>query len=292
MNLDSRVNATTKVVGLMGWPLSHTLSPTLHNTAFTALKLNWIYLSLPIAPEHVKDAMRSLRAFNFVGSNVTVPHKQAIMRYLDEIDRVAQVIGAVNTVVLRDGRFYGYNTDCYGFLQSLLEANFNPAEKRCLILGAGGAARAVVYSLADAGAKHIAVYNRTVEKAAFLVEDLKSDFANVSFDVQSLTAESLQVANNHFDLVVNTTSVGMSPHPDACPWPEEVPLPAGATICDLVYNPLQTKFMQQAKAVGLPIIDGVSMLVHQGAKSFEIWTGQKPPTDLMRQAVLAGLETK
>lgn len=288
MTQKTHINGATQMVGLLGWPVSHSLSPKMHNRAFSALKLNWAYIPLPIAPENIKDATRSLRAFNFVGANVTVPHKQAIMRYMDELDPAAQAIGAVNTVAWQDGRFRGYNTDCYGFLESLRERDFDPAGKRCLVLGAGGAARAVVYSLASAGATQITVCNRTVERAAFLVDDLKLDFEAVQFASYSLSQEALRQADGEADLVVNTTSVGMHPHVDASPWPKGVELPP-AVICDLVYNPPQTKFLQQADEMGLKTIDGVGMLVHQGAKAFEIWTGHAPPTEVMRQAVLSGL---
>lgn len=288
----SNITGATKVVGILGWPVGHTLSPAMHNSAFAALNLNWIYVPLPIAPDQIKDAVRSLRAFNFMGANVTVPHKQAIMRYLDEIDPVARNIGAVNTIAIdQNGKTHGYNTDSDGFLQSLLEADFNPQGARCLVLGAGGAARAVVYSLASAGAEAIAVYNRTVERAAFLAEDLKAPFSAVTFSFETLSPESLRQANHQFDLVVNTTLLGMTPHTCSTPWPADIPLP-NAAICDLVYNPLKTCFLRQAEEAGLRTIDGLGMLIHQGARSFEIWTGQRPPTDLTRRAVLAELQNR
>jgi shikimate dehydrogenase len=258
------------------------------NTAFADLSLNWIYIPLPTAPEQVMNAVRGLQTFNFVGANVTMPHKQAIMRYMDEIDPVARQVGAVNTIALKDGKIWGYNTDCYGFLESLTEAGFEPKGTRCLILGAGGAARTVVFSLANVGARSIAVYNRTVERAAFLVDDLKSTFTNIAFSFESLSPDSLNVVNDNFDLVVNTTSLGMIPEVETTPWPVDIPLPK-AVICELVYEPLETRFLWQAEAAGLKTIDGVGMLVHQRAKAFEIWTGQTPSIEVMREAVLAEL---
>lgn len=283
-----KINGATKIVGLFGWPVSHSLSPAMHNAAFAALGLNWVYIPLPLAPERISRAVSSLQTLNFMGANVTIPHKQAVMRYLDHIDPGAQAIGAVNTVVIRADGVYGYNTDEFGFLQSLLEADFDPRGARCLILGAGGAARATAFSLANAGASEIAVYNRTVERAAFLVDDLHSMFNETRFSYESLTTQSLGAANHFFDLVVNTTSVGMVPNAEMTPWPEDIPLPK-AVICDLVYNPPTTRFLQQAEAAGLKIIDGIGMLVHQGARAFEFWTGQGPPTDLMRQVVVERL---
>lgn len=287
----TNVNGTTRVVGIFGWPVGHTLSPIMHNTAFAALNLNWVYVPLPIKPERIKNAVLSLKTFNLIGANITVPHKQAIMRYLDYIDPSAQNIGAVNTIAVKDGKICGYNTDSDGFLQSLREADFDPKGARCLVLGAGGAARAVVYSLANAGADKISVYNRTVERAAFLAEDLKTTFADTEFSFELLSPKMLRAADGNFDLVVNTTSLGMTPNPDSTPWPDDIPLP-DAAIYDLVYNPLQTRLLQRAEEAGLKTIDGLGMLIHQGAKSFEIWTGQRPPTDITRQAVLQELQNR
>ena len=283
-----KINGSTQVVGLFGWPISHTFSPAMHNAAFEALNLNWVYIPLPLAPEQISNAIPSLNTLNFVGANVTIPHKQAIMRYLDHIDTSARDIGAVNTIVLRDEGVSGHNTDEYGFLQSLLEAGFDPKGARCLILGAGGAARATVFSLANVGATEITICNRTVERAAFLVDDLHNRFDNIHFSYETLAPQSLERVDGQIDLVVNTTSVGMTPRIEASPWPEDVSLPQ-AVICDLVYNPPQTRFLRQAEAAGLKTIDGIGMLVHQGARSFEIWTDHSPPTDLMRQMVIDGL---
>jgi len=286
-----KIDGTTKVVGLFGWPVGHSLSPAMHNAAFAALNLNWIYIPLPLAPDQISNAVPSLRALNFVGANVTIPHKQAVMRYLDHIDEGALAIGAVNTIALKADGAHGYNTDEYGFLESLLEMDFDPKGMRCLILGAGGAARATVFSLANAGASAIIVCNRTVERAAFLVDDLQSSFDNIAFTYENLSPDTLEAINGHIDLVVNTTSVGMKPAADTTPWPLDIPLPE-AVICDLVYNPPETRFLQQAETAGLKTIDGIGMLVHQGAKAFEIWTGQMPPADLMRQMVVEGLQNR
>ena len=282
------INGETKIVGLLGWTVKHSLNPIMQNAAFQHLKLNWAYIPLPTAPESIKNGVRSLQTFNFIGANVIAPHQQAIMRYLDEISPLAQSIGVVNTIVIRDGIVYGYNTERYGFLQTLADSQFNLEGSRCLVLGAGGAARSVVFSLASSGAKTISVYNRTIEHAAFLVDDLQSTFSHVQFSFNPLTAKRLIDIKDTVDLIVNTTPLGMSPDVDSSPWPEDISL-GKAMVCDLVYNPLQTRFLRQAQAEGLKTIDGVGMVVHQGAKAYEIWTGQSPPTDLMRMAVLAKL---
>ncbi len=285
------ITGKTKIVGILGYPVGHTLSPIMHNTAFQTAGLDWKYIPLPVTPEKINDAACALRTFNFMGANVTVPHKQAIMRQMDELDISAREIGAVNTIALKNNRLIGYNTDADGFLQSLLTANFNPKGTRVLVLGAGGAARAVLFALANAGAKEIAVYNRTVERAAFLVDDLSTDFTGTRFSCELLSPQILHAANNHFDLVVNTTSLGMSPHTETSPWAADIPLPENALICDLVYNPLKTQFLRQAENAGLPTVDGVGMLIHQGAKAFKIWTGEDAPIEAMRQAVLEKLKT-
>lgn len=286
------ITGTSKLVGLIGWPVKHSLSPSMHNAAFIALNLNWAYVPLPVQPNQIESALRGLAALNFVGVNVTVPHKQAVMRYMDGLNDAARIIGAVNTVHLKDGKFFGYNTDATGFLNSLLEVGCNPKGSRVAVLGAGGAARAVVYALATAGAQTVTVFNRTAERAAFLVEDLAETFEEGHLKFAPLTNEALAALDDHVDLVINTTSVGMSPDVESCPWPSEVSIPNRAAFYDLVYNPLETTFLARAKAAGNPTIDGLGMLVHQGAAAFKVWTDRHPPVEAMRAACLAGLTNK
>lgn len=285
----NKINGTTNIVGLLGWPVKHTFSPLMHNAAFAALDLNWAYIPLPIVPEQIKKAVPSLQAFNFKGANVTIPHKQTIIPYLDKVDHLAKLIGAVNTIVIKKQVAYGYNTDSYGFLKSLTDANFDAKGSRCLILGAGGAARAIAFSLADARADTIAIYNRTKSRASLLVNELENIFSTIKFSSQFLSPQVLKLSQTQFDLVINTTSMGMFPDLEATPWPLDIALPQ-AVICDLVYNPIKTQFLKQAETVGLKTIDGLGMLIHQGAKAFEIWTDQTPPTDLMRQIILKEME--
>ncbi|MFQ5614635.1 MAG: shikimate dehydrogenase [Anaerolineae bacterium] len=285
----TKIRGTSRLVGLIGWPVEHSLSPAMHNAAFTAQHLDWAYVPLPVLPEDLARALDGLKALNFVGVNVTIPHKQAVMRYLHQISDVAQSIGAVNTIVIKDGNLYGYNTDRVGFLESLREEEFEPAGKRCIILGAGGAARAVAFALANEGAESIFILNRTVERAEFLVEDLVSHYANVRFASQKLARETLLPLNDGVDLIVNTTSLGMQPQVNRSPWPDDLPIPPQATVCDLVYNPVNTRFLQQAAAAGARTIDGVGMLVHQGATAYRFWTGRAAPVEAMRRAVLDNL---
>lgn len=283
------ITATSSLVGLMGWPVEHSLSPTMHNAAFATLDLDWAYIPLPVRPERLEQALHGLEALNLVGVNVTVPHKQAVMRYMHELSEAARLTGAVNTVCIEGGKFFGYNTDAIGFLNSLDDADYWPEGKRVAVLGAGGAARAVVYALARAGADSVIVLNRTAERAAFLVDDLADAFPDSTLSFRALTPEALAALDSGVDLMVNTTSVGMYPDVDTSPWPEEVPIPEKTIFYDLVYNPLETVFLRRARQAGMPAIDGVGMLVHQGAFAFEKWTGHQAPLDVMREACLAKL---
>ncbi|OGO40796.1 MAG: shikimate dehydrogenase [Chloroflexi bacterium RBG_16_57_9] len=272
-------------MGIMGWPIEHSLSPAMHNAAFAALGLDWVYVPLPVAPDQVREAVQGLRALGFVGASVTIPHKQAVMPWLDEMSAAARAIGAVNTLVVRDGRLLGENTDWLGFLASLREAGVEPAGRRALVLGAGGAARAVVYALASVGAK-VVVVNRTHARAEKLVEELSQipGVKALAGRLHPLAAEGL--VPGELDLVVNTTSVGMWPRADESPWPEGVPLPAAAVVCDLVYNPLETQLLKSARSSGCRVIDGLGMLVHQGAAAFELWTGVEAPVKVMREELM------
>jgi shikimate dehydrogenase len=277
------INGQTKLVGLLGYPVKHSLSPTMHNGAFAALNLNWCYVPLPVPPERLGEAVAGLRALSFVGANVTVPHKQAVMSYLDHVAPEAQAIGAVNTIVVREGRGIGHNTDWQGFLTALNEGGFDPQGKWAVVLGAGGAARAVVYALAQAGAQ-VTVLNRTPARAQVLVQDFTPLFPSTSLFALPLTSQTLgeQVAKAH--LLVNTTLVGMWPEADKSIWPEDLAFPGRLTVFDLVYNPRQTKLLRQAQKSGAKAIGGLGMLVHQGAAAFELWTGEKAPVETMYEA--------
>ncbi|MDM8519734.1 shikimate dehydrogenase [Anaerolineales bacterium HSG6] len=283
------VRGTTSLVGLLGWPVSHSLSPNMHNAAFKQLGLDWAYVPFPVRPTDLPKALKGLMALNVKGVNVTVPHKQAVMRYMDEVSKAAQTIGAVNTIYLKEGKFVGYNTDSTGFLNSLIEAECHPKGLRVAVLGAGGAARAVVFALTWAEVDSVVVLNRTAERAAFLIDDLIDTFPGSTLHFAPLTESSVVALKDSFDLVINTTSVGMYPHVDDCLWPKNIPMPSTAAYCDLVYNPLETVFLARAKMAGAKTIDGLGMLIHQGAAALELWTGKTAPADVMRQACLAGL---
>jgi len=284
-----KISGTTSLVGLLGWPVEHSLSPIMHNAAFAELGLDWVYVPLSVHPEQVKQAIKGLPALNFKGVNVTVPHKQAVMRYMDELSKAAQTIGAVNTIHLHEDQYIGYNTDSTGFLNSLIEVDCHPKGMRVAVLGAGGAARAVVFALAWAEVDLVVVLNRTAERAAFLIDDLIDVFPGSTLHFAPLTDSSVVALKDSFDLVINTTSVGMYPNIDSCPWPDSIPMPKQAVYCDLVYNPLETKFLKRARDIGAKTIDGLGMLIHQGAAAFTQWTGEEAPIEIMRQACLKEL---
>ena len=276
-------------VGLIGWPVEHSLSPAMHNAAFKALGLGWQYELLPIPPGQLDAALADLRAGRFRGVNVTVPHKSAVMAFLDEIDDTAQRIGAVNTIMVQGKRWIGHNTDAAGFVRALREAGLEPFGRRALLLGAGGAARAVAYALAQAGCA-VAINNRTKMRAAELVHDLQGLGLNspVVWVPDKAALEELDLAC--FDLLVNATAAGMWPNGEDTPWPGGLAMPSHWTVFDLVYNPLETSLLRQARQAGANTIDGLGMLVWQGALAFALWTGHEPPADLMRVAALESLE--
>ncbi|RMF02424.1 MAG: shikimate dehydrogenase, partial [Chloroflexi bacterium] len=193
------ISGKTALVGVMGWPVNHSLSPAMQNAAFAACGLDFAYVPLPVEPSNVHSAMQGLLALGFVGTNVTVPHKQAVIRYIDHLSDAAQITGAVNTIHIQDGKFYGFNTDAVGFLNALLEANCQPKGMRVLVLGAGGAARAVVFALCRAEAAEVTVFNRTAERAAFLVDDLAEAFPDSRLHFAKLTPESLHGLDGSVD---------------------------------------------------------------------------------------------
>lgn len=277
------VSGTTTLVGIIGDPVGHSLSPLMHNAAFRSLGMDWLYVPLPVKRQNVSEALKGLFALGFRGANVTVPHKETAMPFLHELSDDAARIAAVNTVVIQpDGRLVGDNTDWRGFLNDLQDARFDPAGCEALILGSGGSARAVGYGLARSGAR-ITISSRNSSATEILAHDLAR-----LFPVHAPVARSmdwLAVPGVKVDLIVNTTPLGMSPNSQASPWPEELNLPACKLVYDLVYNPPVTRLMELARNQGVETLNGLGMLVHQAAIAFEIWTGATAPIEIMKQAV-------
>ena len=295
MPLANAINGRTKLVGVMGWPVEHSLSPQMHNAALAALGLNHCYVPLAVAPERLRDAVAGLRALDFVGCNVTVPHKQAVREYMQEISEEAQAVGAVNTLVRRGDGWAGYNSDVPGFLATLANTRFAPTTateegfecrgKRTLILGAGGAARGIIYALARSGAT-VVIVNRTPSRAEALAREMSLLFPGAALEALPLTPAALKKEAETAHLLVNTTTVGMWPETAHSLWPDELAYPPHLTLFDLIYNPLRTRLIAQAEAAGARTISGLKMLVYQGAFSFRWWFGVMPPVDVMYQVCL------
>ena len=265
-------------VGIIGWPIEHSLSPAMQNAAFAALGMaDWHYDKMAIPPDIVGLSLRELRDHGYVGINVTVPHKETVLRYI-KADERAQLIGAANTIDFRSN--IATNTDVIGIMDDLAAHGIDVEDRNVIVLGAGGAARAAVYGLAEAGA-NLAIVNRTLEKAERLIHELH-------VDAMPMTLE--KAAREKVYLIVNCTSVGMHPHTEASPWDEDVPLPRGVTLYDMVYRPAETKLMRQVEAVGGRAIGGLGMLVRQGVAAFTIWTGKEAPVDVMFAALREALE--
>ncbi len=279
------IRGTTRIVGVLGYPVAHSASPPMHNAAFAQLGLDWAYIPLAVAPETIGDALRGVRAFHMAGVNVTVPLKELVAPFLDELTPRAKLLGAVNTVVNRDGKLFGDSTDGPGFIAALAHANLAVGPTtRAVVLGAGGSARAVVYALAELGA-HVTLANRTPERAqavqGLVAPHVKGAVALCAMDEAAL-ADALQTA----DVLVNTTSVGMHPKPDEMPPVPAHALRPGLLVSDLIYKPGETRLLLLAGQNGCQTQNGIEMLVRQGALAFSQWTGiAEPPLDVMRRAV-------
>ena len=277
----------TSRVGIIGYPLGHSISPAFQQAAFDELGIDTRYETWATPADELAARVESLRADDVLGANVTVPHKQAVMPLLDEILPVAESIGAVNTIINREGFLIGANTDAAGFTRSLEEeARFSAARKRALIVGAGGAARAVAFGLAWEGVSEMVIVNRTPERAVELASDVSEATAA---ETQGGGLDGIS-GSDGVDLIVNCTSIGMAGGPD----PNGVPpikdlLGRGVLVCDLVYNPQETPLLALARERGARVLGGIGMLVYQGAASFEFWTNREPPEDIMYAAALKAL---
>jgi shikimate dehydrogenase len=271
-----------RMAGLIGDPVAHSLSPVMHNAAFAALGIDATYELWPTPLAELADRVASLRGRNMLGANVTVPHKEAVVPLVDEVSPTASRIGAVNTVIPRDGRLVGDNTDAYGFAKSLEEEVGGGTIGRAVVVGAGGASRAVLVALQEAGAAELLLANRTVGKAEALAREFGSDGLPA---IEPIGLDLLPAAAREAQVLVNATAVGW--HGDEVPFEEGVLdlLTPEAIVVDLTYR--STALLRAASARGLRVMDGLPMLVHQGARSFELWTGQAAPLDEMFQAVRA-----
>jgi shikimate dehydrogenase len=277
------ISGKTKVCGVIGDPIEHTLSPIMHNAAFNSLNLDYVFLAFKVKHAEVENAVNGIRALNIRGLNVTMPHKTPVLKFLDRTDLSAQIINSVNTILNRDNKLFGFNTDGVGALKALRENGVELKGRKVLLLGAGGAARAIAYTMAKE-ADELAVLNRSLKPAQELAKLLEKT-ANKKIVSGSLSPKEIEQNLQDSDVLINATSVGMKPKSEESPVASKLLRP-NLAVMDIVYNPIETKLAKEAKAAGAKVVSGVEMLIYQGAASFEIWTGKSAPVDVMRQAAL------
>lgn len=285
----TQITSATRLYALIGDPVEHSLSPLMHNAAFQHLGLNSVYLCLQVKSTTLGRAVEGIKSLGIPGFNVTIPHKVSMMKYLDGVDSLAKDIGAVNTVANKDGRLIGYNTDGLGALIALKDEDVGLKGKKVVLLGAGGASRAMSFCMTPI-AESLVVLNRTEDKAVELASILQRRF-NKKVLGGKLSCETLSRELPDADILINSTSVGMYPKVEESLIDEGL-LHSRMVVFDIVYSPLETRLLREAKKVGAKTVDGLSMLVHQGALSFKIWTGVNPPVDIMFGTVKKALEGK
>ena len=286
-----KISGRTKVCALIGNPVEHSLSPIIQNAAFRKLDLDYVYVVFNVKSGDLREAVYGVKALGICGLNVTMPHKTAIIPYLDELDETARKTGSVNTVFNNNGRLVGYTTDGVGALNALKHAGVDPSGKRIVILGAGGASRSISFTLAE-HASELVILNRTFSKAKALKDAIRKALGDrAKVRASPLTDEKLSVELADADILINATSVGMKPNENETPV-KQIYLREDLVVFDLIYEPLETRLLREAKSIGAKVVDGLSMLVHQGAASFEIWTGIKAPVDVMMEAALKAIQRR
>lgn len=277
-----KISVRTGLVGVIGHPIGHSLSPRIHNAAFEAQGLDMVYLAFDVPPEQLANAFAGIRALQMRGVNVTIPHKEAVMTLLDDVDSLAAKVGAVNTVVSHDGKLVGYNTDVTGFTRALRSVLPRGASGlRCVVAGAGGAARAVLAALVADGADTVYVYNRTRERAVILCR-AAAEWGPTACEV--VDVETLRLVANDCHLFVNTTSVGLASEVKNFPMPVDI-LHSGLVVVDLVYRERPTAFVQASRERGARVVNGTEMLLMQAGDSYRLWTGLEPPGAVMRESI-------
>lgn len=273
------INSKTRYIGLLGHPLGHTFSPSMQNAALQNKGINMLYLPLDIVPYSFEKVVKIMPYMGFNGYNVTIPYKVDIIKHLNEIDKLAKRIGAVNTVTINDGVLKGYNTDGKAFLRSLEEAGSSVDGKSFFVLGSGGVSRAICTTLAFNKVRKIVICNRTYEKAVFLSEDINKIIPNLSIAIP-MVYEKMKKAIEECDVLVNTTNIGTFPKTEETPIDKKL-LKKNLIVYDVIYNPRKTRLLLEAEKQGCNVISGLGMLVYQGAEAFELWTGIEPPVEIM-----------
>jgi len=296
------INGTTKVVGVIGNPIEHSLSPVMFNDAFKAKKLDYVYVPFKVEKKYLSNAIKGAKAFGIKGLNITIPHKQKVIRYLDKFDIMANLIGAVNTIDFNGGKSKGYNTDCIGAVRAIEEVS-SVKNKNVVIIGAGGAARAIAFQLAIEGIDNLTMINRSGKKAKSLVYDIKTllstefrdnsklddvdiDFSHIDLEYNYGNLDSLAENLANTDILIDTTPVGMHPNVNEEPLVTADIMHSDLIVNDIVYNPVETSLIKEAKKAEAKTISGLKMLLYQGGENFKIWTGKEPPLDVMEKSLL------
>ncbi|MGQ9719514.1 MAG: shikimate dehydrogenase [Nitrososphaerales archaeon] len=284
---DWTISNKTRLFCVIGHPMDKSLSPIMHNEAFRVKNLDYVYLAFDVGKPFLKDAVDGLRALGTRGFNVTMPHKTAIIEYLNNIDERASLVGAVNTIVNDDGKLTGYNTDVDGIISAFETKVGSLKGLRALLIGSGGAARACIVAMVLKGCKNINITNRTFDKARNMVDELSKKL-KMNCKVEELTISSLKMAISSIDILINATPVGTYPRLNESIVPKDL-ISSDMIVFDVVYNPKETKLIRDAKEMGAKTIPGYEMFVRQGAASFKLWTGMDAPIDIMKRAVLRAL---
>ena len=270
------INSNTSLYAVLGDPVSHSLSPVMHNSAFAHIGYNGVYLAFNVKDRDLASAISGIKALGIKGASITIPHKVAVVEFLDEVDEKALKIGAVNTIVNRDGKLFGYNTDCLGATDALLEKT-GIKDKDVVILGSGGAARAIGFGIVSEGGR-LTISGVLKDEGENLAKDLGVDYYHLS-----------EFRNIDCRILINATPVGMTPDTEAMPIQSE-DLNKDMVVMDIVYNPIKTRLLKEAEDIGCITVDGASMFVYQGAAQFEMWTGKKAPVNIMRSTVINALQ--
>ena len=295
------IDGKTKILGVIGDPIEHTFSPAMHNAGLDALKLNYIYLPFHVKPDRLKECIEGAKAMGIQGLNVTIPHKTNVMKHLDEIDQVASMIGAVNTIQFnyvqdnessnQDNEINvttrGFNTDGYGCVRAI-EEKTSINDKKVTITGAGGAARAVAFQIANSGIDELSILNRNASKAESLAGDLRTNLEAIGIDIgiNAYGIDDLKRELSDSDIFIDTTPIGMYPNVDDKPIASADMLHEDLLVNDIVYTPMETSLIKEAKLANATVVPGYKMLLYQGIRSFEIWLGREAPVDVMEKALL------
>lgn len=281
----NRIKGSTSLAGLLGYPIKHSKSPQIHNTAFEALNLDHVYLAFEVEEGHLEEALGAMKALDAIGFNVTMPHKNKVVELLDEVSEEVKIIGSVNTVKNEKGRLIGYNTDGKGFIKALQEAGADIRNQKIVIAGAGGAARAIAIQLAFDGAGEIVMFNRTLSTAEKIVNSINSNIASCRARAFQMDEAGMKEELKEAALLINCTSLGMKNAIDQSIVTDTETLHRGLFVSDIIYDPPRTKLLSIAEEAGCRTMNGLGMLIWQGAIAFKIWTGQEMPVDLIKKEI-------